>query len=388
MSKRKAANGSGCIRQRVDGTWEARVTTSRDPGTGKLIRKSYYGKTQAEVRRKLTASAHELDEGTYMEPSKMTVGQWLDVWAKEYLDSVKPRTSEQYRYQIRVHLKPSLGAEKLAALTTPMIQSMYNNELRKNKGLSAKSIRNLHGVLHKALSQAVKLGYIRFNPCDACDLPRVEKHEISPIEGDCIGKFITTVKGHKYEALFLVTMFTGLRQGEVIGLTWDCVDFEKQSITVSKQLQKERINGGGGQYHFVSLKNDKTRVIKPAPYVFDLLRSVRKAQKENQLKAGGLWNNALNLVFTNELGGHLSANSTYECFKLLVHKIGIDKTRFHDLRHTFATLSIQNGDDIKTVSQNLGHATVAFTLDVYGHVTEQMKQASADRMQAFIETVK
>lgn len=243
-------------------------------------------------------------------------------------------------------------------------------------------------MLHKALSQAVKLGYIRFNLCDACELPRVEKHEIRPIEGDYVGKFIAAAKGHKYEALFLVTMFTGLRQGEVIGLTWDCVDFTKHSITISKQLQKERIDGGGGQYHFVSLKNDKTRVIKPAPYVFDLLRGVRKAQKENQLKAGSAWDNALSLVFTNELGGHLSANSTYECFKRLVHKIGIDETRFHDLRHSYATLSIQNGDDIKTVSQNLGHATVAFTLDVYGHVTEQMKQASADRMQAFIETVK
>ena len=386
MAKRKAANGSGCIRQRVDGTWEARVTTGRDPGTGKLIRKSYYGKTQAEVRKKLTASAHELDEGIYTEPSKMTVGQWLDVWAKEYLGGVKQLTGEQYRYQIRVHLKPSIGAVKLSALTTPMIQSMYNNTL--HIGLSPKSIRNLHGVLHKALSQAVKLDYIRFNPCEACELPRIVKPEIKPIEGDHINQFMTAVKGHKYEGLFLVTLFTGMRQGEVIGLTWDCINFDKGSITICKQLQKERINGGGGKYHFVPLKNGKTRVVTPAAFVFDLLRRVRKKQIENQLKAGGLWDNPLNLVFTNEIGTHLSANSTYECFKRLVHKIGIDETRFHDLRHTYATLSLQNGDDIKTVSEALGHATVAFTLDVYGHVTEQMKQASASRMQAFIETVR
>ena len=107
MAKRKAANGSGCIRQRVDGTWEARVTIGRDPGTGKLIRKSYYGKTQAEVRKKLTASAHELDEGIYTEPSKMTVGQWLDVWAEEYLGGAKPLTVSKYKTQIRVHLKPA-----------------------------------------------------------------------------------------------------------------------------------------------------------------------------------------------------------------------------------------------------------------------------------------
>lgn len=388
MAKRKAANGSGCIRQRNDGTWEAIVTVGRDPGTGKLIRKSYYGKTQAEVRKKLTASARDLDEGTYTEPSKMTVGQWLDVWAAEYLGSTKPLTVSKYKTQIRVHLKPAFGAIRLHELTAPMIQTLYNRELKKPKGLSPKSICNLHGVLHKALSQAVKLGYIKFNPCDACELPRVEKPQIQPIEGDLVSRFLEAVKGSEYEALYIVTMFTGMRQGEVLGLTWDCVDFDNETVTVAHQLQKERIEGGGGRYRLVSLKNDNVRTVAPAAYVFDTLRRVRIQQNEHRLMFGADWQNELNLVFTHENGEHLSANTIYECFKRVVKGLGIASTRFHDLRHTFATLSLQNGDDIKTVSQNLGHATVAFTLDVYGHVTQQMKKDSAARMQAFIETVK
>ena len=382
----KRANGEGCIRQRKDGTWESRATTGRDPGTGKLIRKSYYGKTQAEVRKKLTSAAHTVDEGTYMEPSKMTVGQWLDVWYKEYQGGVKPYTISQYGTQIRVHLKPSLGAIKLQQLTAPMIQSMYNAE--QHKGLSAKSIRNLHGVLHKALSQAVKLSYLHFNPCEACELPRVEKHEIKPLEGDYVNRFLQEAAKSKFEILYTVTLFTGMRQGEILGLTWDSINFKTGTINIYRQLQKERILGGGGTYHFVPLKNDKTRMITPAPSVLALLRHQKQQQNEWRLKTGEMWNNSMNLVFTDETGHHLYSHTVFTNFKRIVKNIGLNDTRFHDLRHTYATLSLQNGDNIKTVSQTLGHATVAFTLDVYGHVTEQMKQESAARMEAYIHTVK
>lgn len=380
------AQGSGTIRQRKNGTWEARYTIGRDPGTGRQRQKSVYGKTQAEVAQKMRKATHELDEGIYMEPSKMTVEAWFKIWFDEYLGSVKPNTQEQYRYQERVHIRPALGVVKLTALTTPMIQKLYNDAIR--KGLSPKSVRNMHGVLHKCLHQAMKLQYIRFNPCDACELPRVERQEIRPIEGDAIKAFLNAIKDDPFEDLLFVTIFTGMRQGEVLGLTWDAVDFVKGTITISKQLQKERLQGGGGQYRFVPLKNDKQRTVTPAPAVMTVLRSVQRKQKAARLRHGGAWSNPLNLVFTNELGEHLSKNTVYSHCKSVVAKIGMPSTRFHDLRHTFATLSLQNGDDIKTVSASLGHATVAFTLDVYGHVTEKMKQDSADRMQAFIDAAK
>ena len=307
------APGSGTIRQRKDGTWEARFTVGRDPGTGRQLQKSVYGKTRQEVAQKLRRATAELDAGTYMEPSRMTVGAWLDVWHREYLGSVKASTAAQYEYLLRVRIKPAIGAVRLSDLTAPMIQHMYNDAVK--NGLSPKSVRNLHGVLHKALDQAAALQYIRVNPCTACKLPRVEKHEIRPIEGEKVKAFLQAIKGTANEDLLFVDVFSGLRQAEIIGLTWDCVDFHRGIITVSKQLRKERIHGGGGTYKFTALKNDKTRVLMPAPEVFTVLRRVQLRQKENRLKAGSAWDNPMNLVFTNALGGHLCSDTVYGNFK-------------------------------------------------------------------------
>ncbi|MGN0745381.1 MAG: tyrosine recombinase XerC [Aristaeellaceae bacterium] len=210
---KKRANGDGCIRQRADGRWEGRYTLGRDPGTGRQVQKSVYGKTKAEVAQKMRAITHEIDQGIYTDPTKITVGAWLDTWHADYLGSVKASTASQYEYQIRVRIKPALGAVKLSELTAPMIQRMYNNAVK--SGLSPKSVRNLHGVMHKALDQAVELQYIRVNPCEACKLPRVEKHEIRPIEGEKISAFLQAIRGTPNEELLFVDVFSGLRQAAV-----------------------------------------------------------------------------------------------------------------------------------------------------------------------------
>lgn len=166
-------------------------------------------------------------------------------------------------------------------------------------------------------------------------------------------------------------------------MTWDCIDFDAGIITVEKQLQREHIKGG--EYKLVSNKNDRVRKIMPAPFVLDVLKQQRRTQMEQQLMAGEVWSNPWKLVFTNEVGGHLCATTVYKNFKKIVASIGVPDTRFHDLRHTYAVISLQNGDDIKTVQQNVGHATASFTLDVYGHVSTRMQQDSAKRMQNFID---
>ncbi len=339
------------------------------------------------MAQKLKAATAAIDAGTYIAPSKLTVGEWLDIWQKEYLGSVKPRTADSYKTTVETHLKPAFGAVKLEALPTHEIQRFYNS-LQKQRGdarpLSPKTIRNINGVLHKALQQAVELGYIRFNPAGACKLPRVEKAEIKPLDSDAIGVFLSVIKGHRYEALYTVTLFTGMREGEVLGLTWDCVDFKAGVITIKKQLQKER--GGSGAYHLVSPKNGKSRCITPAPSVMGVLKAHQRRQAEWRLAAGPIWEDS-GLVFTNEQGHNLSAQTVYLHFKKLAEKAGYPDTRFHDLRHSYAVAALQSGDDIKTVQENLGHHTAAFTLDVYGHVTEQMKKASADRMERFVKVV-
>lgn len=410
----RAAAGSGTIRKKTvtrNGQqytyWEGRITTGRDPGTGRQRQRSFTGKTQKEVREKLAAASVALDQGVYQDPSRLTVGEWMDIWTNEYLGDVKPHTVASYKGQVRNHIKPALGSVKLQALTAAQIQKFYN-DLRKcgtkvpkkdtdgkpikkdGKAvyevapLSAKTIKNINGVLHKSLQQAVEIGYIRFNPADACKLPRVEKRELHPLDEREISAFMEAVKGHPFETLYTVTLFTGMREGEILGLRWDRVDFQRGTILINQQLHHEK--GAGGQYSFTSLKNDKVRIITPAPWVMGLLKRHKVAQTEQRLKAGSLWEDS-GLVFTDELGHHLKEFTVYRYYKNLVISIGRPDARFHDLRHSYAVAAIRAGDDIKTVQGNLGHATAAFTLDIYGHVTDQMKEASAQRMEGFIKGV-
>ncbi len=239
-SNTKNAKGSGTIRKRSDGRWEARYTTGIDPKTGKQTQKSVYGKTQKEVRQKLTEVTAEIDSGTYLEQTKDTVGEWLDTWLKTYaLYSVKSYTYDAYERSCNIHIKPALGRIRLSALTAPQIQQFYNS-LITEKELSPKTVKNIHGVLHRALGQAVKLGMLRSNPTNVCDLPKAHRKEIKPMEQAEITKFLQAIQGTKYGLVYQITLFTGLREGEVLGLTWDCIDFQHNAIYINKQLQKTK----------------------------------------------------------------------------------------------------------------------------------------------------
>ena len=212
----------------------------------------------------------------------------------------------------------------------------------------------------------------------------MERREIKPLDSDEIRAFLKAIQGNRFETILLVTLFTGMRRGEVCGLTWDCVDLEKGTILVNKQLQN--IPDHPGEYRLVSTKSDKSRTIVPAPSVIEMLRKHRTQQNLDRLRAGSAWNDN-GFVFCNELGERVSPHTVYHSYKKIVASIGLPKARLHDLRHSYAVAALQAGDDIKTVQGNLGHHTASFTLDVYGHVTEQMKQASAARMEAFIQSV-
>lgn len=382
---KKNAQGAGTIRKRSDGRWEARYTTGFEPATGKQKQKSIYGKAQKEVREKLAEITTELDSGAYIEPSKESLGEWLEIWLDTYVQfSAKPYTLDAYQRVCRNHLQPMLGADRLPALSALQIQKFYNSLLI-DQNLSPKTVRNIHGVLHRALDQAVKLGMIRNNPTNLCDLPKACRKEIYPMEQDKIELFLQAIKGHPYELLYLVTLFTGMRQGEVLGLTWGCVDFEHNTIYVDKQLQKTK--KVGGSYTLAPTKNSRARIITAAVSVMSLLKKQKRRQAEAQLLAGYEWNNRWGLVFTNERGGHLTHFTVYKHFNEAVTSIGLQEERFRDLRHSYAVAAIESGDNIKTVQSNLGHATASFTLDVYGHVSQKMRQQSAARMEEFVRKV-
>lgn len=384
---RKAASGAGTIRKKTVTRggkqytyWEARFTAGRDPGTGKQIQRSITGKTQKEVAQRLKAATMAVDEGTYTAPTKMTVGAWLDVWAADYLGGVKPATVQVYKNNIRLHIKPAMGAVGLSELRPHMVQKFVNG-----LGLSPASVRLAYKVLHQALEKAVKLGYIPRNPVADCELPRMEQKEIHPLEDEQSAALLQAVKGGRLELLVSVALFTGCRLSELLGLTWECVDFQKGTLLVCRQLSRPEHRAESGL--FISPKNGKSRLITPAPSVLKTLKEQRRRQAEMQIKAGPLWSNPSGLVFTDQIGGPLLQQTVEGWFSAAVKAAGLEGVRFHDLRHTYAVNSIRAGDDIKTIQGNLGHASAGFTLDRYGHFTERMKQDSAARMEGFIKAV-
>lgn len=332
MSKKsgsRAAQGSGTIRKktimkkgRPYTYWEARITTGYDQGTGKQIQRSFSGKTQKEVREKMQAAAVEINQGTYTAPSRLTVGQWLDIWQRDYLGSLKPCTVRTYKMAIGNHVCPALGAVKLADLHPHMVQGFING-----LKLAPASARLVYQVLHRALEKAVDLNYIPRNPSDRCELPRQDRKEIHPLDDQQIAALLEAAEGTALEYLVRVALFTGMRQSELLGLTWDVVDFTSGQITINKQLSRLEHREAG---LFVSPKSGKGRTITAAPLVLRALQAQRRRQAEMQLRAGPIWDNPHKLVFTNEAGAPLEQRSIDYQFKRIVAAAGLEGVRFHD----------------------------------------------------------
>lgn len=374
-SNRRAANGAGTIKHRSDGRWEAQVTIGRDPATGRLKRKSVYGKTQKEVREKLTALSSQLDGGTFIEPSKLTFAAWLKVWLETYCGHLAPRTMQQYTGYVNSRVAPVLGNVKLSKLTPVILQQFYNDLSRE---LSPKTIHNIHGVIHKSLQQAVDIGYLSRNPTTGTILPRIEKRQIKPLSGAEMTEFLQEAAGSRYEQIYLFALLTGMRLGEIRGLAWDRVNLESPSILIDRQLQHM-----DGKDVFLPPKHNKVRSIIPAASVMKILHQQHRKQLEMKLQAGELWTGG-SFVFCNELGDCLSWKSIYDGMKRISKKTSRSDLRFHDLRHTHAVNALKAGVDPKTLSENLGHFSVAFTLDVYAFALDEMKQTAADKLDTFM----
>lgn len=378
MAKRRA-NGEGTIRKRSNGIWEGRFSVDGE-------QKSIYGKTQSIVRKKMIDVISDIKNDEYLSESNESLQGWLLFWQDTYLDDVKLSSADRYKSCIRNHIIPSLGKICIADLKPSVIQK-FLNDCKSKKKLSKKSVQNIRLVLSKALDKAVDDELIKKNPCLKTKIPAYNdpQKEMHPITSSEISKFLEAIHGNEFEDMFYISLFTGMRESELIGLSWDCIDFEKGTIHLYRQLKRAR--GGDNRYAFSSLKNKQSRTFSVPKNVLDTLKKIKVRQAEQKLCAGTSWANKDNLVFTNEIGEHIHTKTLYRRFKKIVSAIGIPELRFHDLRHSYATLALENGVDPKTVSTNLGHATVAFTLDKYGHVSEAMMNDSAEKMQRFIESL-
>lgn len=304
------------------------------------------------------------------QPERYTLGQWLELWAADYLGHVKPGTASTYTINIRNHICPALGNVPLNELHPHLVQQFINSLT----GLSAGSVRLIYKILHMALEKAVQLGYLPQNPAAHCVLPRAEQKEIRPLTDEESAALLAAAAGTRLETLVCTALFTGMRLSELLGLTWDCVDWRAGTILVNKQLALPAHRTSG---LFLSPKNGKSRTIVPASAVLDALKHHQAAQ--NFPRAG--------LVFTMPDGGPVDQWRARRWFHELLDAAGLSGVRFHDLRHTYAVNALRAGDDIKTVQSNLGHSSAAFTLDRYGHFTEPMRRDSARRMEAFMHDV-
>lgn len=329
-----------------------------------------------------------IDTGTYMAPNKMTVNEWLDIWQQDYLGNAKPHTKKSYEGIIKNHIIPKIGAIKLSELTPMQVQRLINS-IRSTKKtelgyeVNPKTVKNVHGVLHSALSQAVQCGLIQTNPADRTVLPKRTKADIHVLEDEKLPTFFEEIEGHPFQYLYIVDLFTGMRQSELLGLQWPDINFAEKTVTVKRQLQY--LGSAHGGYRYTTPKNNKSRVIVLPDIAVQALERQRERQDEMHQMAGNAWNNPDNLVFTNELGEHIKHDLAYRHLKRIFARMGMPNLRFHDLRHSYAVISLQSGCDIKTVQENLGHYAAAFTLDTYAHVTEHMRREGAEKINRFLD---
>ena len=376
MAKRRA-NGEGNLRKRKDGRWEGRYTAGRAPETGRVIYKNVLGKTQAEAKAKLKQAIEEAKGLDTAKVGRYTVGQWMEVWFEHYAKiKVRPSSHQTYRGYIDNHIKPNIGKVPLEKLTSLELQKFYKKLLEKgrvyriesrkqSKGLSAKTVRNIHQIISSAMKLAQEQKLIASNPAESCALPRLEHREMQTLLVEQLQSFFREARDSGVFELYYLELATGLRRGELLGLKWEDIDLEKGNLRVKRQIA--RIDG-----KVVEAPLKTKNAYRTLPLAEDTI-AVLKQQKK---KVG-----SSHWVFPSPTGGPISPDSVLHMLHRVLKRAGLPMVRFHDLRHTFATLALQNGVDIKTVSGMLGHFSAGFTLDTYAHVTTAAQKEAARTME-------
>ena len=383
MSK-KRANGEGNIRKRADGRWGGRYTAGYHPETGKRIIKNVLGKTQAECKAKLKKAIEESQSLDVGRADEYTVAAWLRTWFELYAKPhIRPSTMNYYHRNIEQHIIPAIVDIPLNKLTTRDLQKLYNDlqsngrlrkvQKKKKPGLSNSTVRGIHMMLHNALDRAVKEKLILSNPTENCIIPKIEKQEMKILHPDHISAYLDAAEQRGALPMFYLELVSGLRKGELVALQWSDLDIENKTISVSKQYVK---NPNGE----LTLSRPKTetsvRKVSIPQEAVDLLVAEHKKYPDNPY------------MFPSPRTGEMYyPDSVVNLHKKILKDAGLPHIRFHDLRHTFATLVLQNGVDVKTVSSMLGHYDAGFTLRTYTHATRQKQDEAARSMGSFMAQV-
>lgn len=362
------------------------VDLPRDPVTGKRRQKRFSGfLKQAEAERELVRILNEMENGVFSDPGKLTVGEYLRRWLETHKADLKPSTQRHYESIVMLHLVPGLGHIQLSKLQPLQIQEFLNQELRggrkDNKAtvgreLSAASVQYEYRVLKTALDQAVRWGMLPRNPAVGIRAPRPKREELQVLDERQVSTLLEALEGtYLYLPTFLA-VHTGMRLGEILGLTWQDIDFKRGVIRV-RQTSIQR-KAGTPEFGQPKTKNSR-RSIDITAKVIDPLKRQKAQQAQWRLKSGNGWS-GYDLVCCQENGEPLNPPTVSSRFRELARKEGLE-IHFHQLRHTHASMLIKAGADIMTVSRRLGHSSAAFTLDVYGHLLAGMQKRAAEALE-------
>jgi integrase len=375
---KKRGNGEGSIHRRKNGGWCAQYTVYTANGRK---RKTLYGRTRAEVAAKLTKALSDREGGITFDADSLRLGDYLQRWLEDSKKgSVKRVTYEGYARQVRNHLVPTLGCIKLKALTPAHLRGLYREKT--GTGLSARTVGYIHATIHNALEQAVKDGLLPRNVADAVKPPQLYKEEIQPLTPaqtktllEAVGG--ETVGGDRFEALYVLAVTAGLRQGELLGLKWEDIALDRGLLQVRRTLSSTK----GGEPIFSNPKTARgRRSVKLTARAVEALKRHRERQLEEREEVAGLWQNH-GLVFPTQVGTPMSRhNLVARSFKPLLKRAGLPEIRFHDLRHTCATLMLAVGANPKVAQETLGHANVTITLDTYSHLLPNMQDEVAEKV--------
>ena len=381
---KKRANGEGNIRKRKDGRWEGRYTAGYHSDTGKRIIKNVLGKTQAEVKAKLARAIEESKEIDLIRSDEYTVAEWLRLWYELYAKpNICPTTAEYYRRCIELHTIPRIGDIKLNKLTSREIQKLYKDlqengrlrgcQKRKQPGLSGSTVRGIHMMLHNALDRAVKERLILRNPTEDCIIPKLEKQEMKILHPEDMRAYLSAADKRGVLPMFYLELTSGIRKGELVALLWSDLDEKNRTISVSKQA----LRSPDGEITVSRPKTENSiRKISIPQEAVTLLIQEHKKHPDNPY-----------MFPSPKNGGMYYPDSVVKLHMKILKDAGLEHIRFHDLRHTFATLALQNGVDVKTVSSMLGHYDAGFTLRTYTHATRQMQEQAAEKMGSFMAKV-
>src|SRR5215218_2049318 len=371
----RRGNGEGTITRRKDGGWEARYYVHTMDGAK---RKVLYGKTRAEARDKLAKALSDRIDGIVYDDENMTLGEYLDVWLEgSVYGSVRQSTYDRDTNLVNNHIKPVLGRLKLKKLNSTHVQSFYRDRL--DEGLSASTVHKMHDILRRGLAQATQWHLVPRNVVEAAKPPRPAPKEIKALSADEACRLLEAEAAceDRLEALYVLSIHTGMRQGELLALRWQDVDLKNAVVSVRRTLTRS-----GGKVVFGEPKTKKSRrSIRLTPQAVEALRGHLKRQLRDIEILGDRYHDQ-GLVFTTDTGGPINpSNLRQRGFAPLLIRAGLPRMRFHDLRHTCATLLLSRGVHPKFVQELLGHATIAITLDTYSHVMPSMGDATAKAME-------